>query len=74
MELESVKKYLEDGSESLGVVDAMPSKLIEPLIVTSLRVDLIQPGRIVCSMKIPQRLLVRVSLSFILFVSNININ
>ncbi|RDX72805.1 Acyl-coenzyme A thioesterase 13, partial [Mucuna pruriens] len=55
MGLESVKKYLEEGGES--VVDAMPWRLLEPLIVNGLRVDLIEPGRIVCSMNIPPRLL-----------------
>ncbi|TKY73742.1 Acyl-coenzyme A thioesterase 13 [Spatholobus suberectus] len=54
MELECIKKSLEEGD----VVDGMPSRLLEPLILNGLRVDLIEPGRVVCSMKIPPRLLV----------------
>ncbi|KAJ1386503.1 Thioesterase domain [Sesbania bispinosa] len=58
MDLESLKRYLEKGvEESASMVDGMPSRFLEPLIMNGLRVDLIEPGRIVCSMKIPPRLL-----------------
>ncbi|KAJ7945186.1 acyl-coenzyme A thioesterase 13 [Quillaja saponaria] len=57
MDLESVKKYLEKGGEPASAIDGLPSKFFEPLIMNGLRVDLIQPGRIICSMKIPPRLL-----------------
>lgn len=56
MDLESVKRYLEKGS---SVVDGLPPRFLEPLIMNALNVDLIEPGRVVCSMKIPSRLLVR---------------
>ncbi|KAL2347129.1 hypothetical protein Fmac_001129 [Flemingia macrophylla] len=54
MDLEAVKRYLEKGGVG---VDGLPARFLEPLVMNSLQVDLIEPGRIVCSMKIPQRLL-----------------
>ncbi|XP_014490475.1 acyl-coenzyme A thioesterase 13 [Vigna radiata var. radiata] len=57
MELEAVKRYLEKGVGSSSEVDGLPPRFLEPLIMNSLKVDLIEPGRILCSMKIPQRLL-----------------
>lgn len=58
MELESVKRYLEKGEgETASIVNGLPSRFIEPLVMSSLRVDLIEPSRVVCSMKIPPRLL-----------------
>ncbi|XP_014489580.1 acyl-coenzyme A thioesterase 13-like [Vigna radiata var. radiata] len=57
MELEAVKKYLEKGVGTSSEVDGLPPSFLEPLIMNSLKVDLIEPGRILCSMKIPQRLL-----------------
>ncbi|ESW09832.1 hypothetical protein PHAVU_009G160000 [Phaseolus vulgaris] len=57
MDLEAVKRYLEKGVGTSSEVDGLPPRFLEPLVMNSLKVDLIQPGRIVCSMKIPQRLL-----------------
>ncbi|RDX70741.1 Acyl-coenzyme A thioesterase 13 [Mucuna pruriens] len=57
MDLESVKRYLEKGGVTASVVDELPPRFLEPLILNALRVDLIEPARVVCSMKIPQRLL-----------------
>ncbi|TKY73744.1 Acyl-coenzyme A thioesterase 13 [Spatholobus suberectus] len=57
MDLESVKRYLEKGGETASAVDGLPPRFLEPLIMNALRVDLIEPGRVVCSMKIPPRLL-----------------
>ncbi|CAK8568033.1 unnamed protein product [Lathyrus sativus] len=51
-ELESVKKYLEKGESSTANVE-FPLKFLEPLILDGLRLDLIQPGRVVFSMNIP---------------------
>jgi len=59
MELEAVKRYLEKGVGTSSEVDGLPARFLEPLIMNSLKVDLIESGRIVCSMRIPQRLLVR---------------
>ncbi|KAK7282175.1 hypothetical protein RIF29_10770 [Crotalaria pallida] len=55
MDLESVKKYLEKGSASS--VDGLPPRFLEPLLMGSLSVDQIEHGRVICSMKIPSRLL-----------------
>ncbi|XP_061376126.1 uncharacterized protein LOC133318164 [Gastrolobium bilobum] len=61
MELESVKRYLEKGCQNASTkttpFDGMPSRFLEPLILNGLRVDLIEPGRVLCSMKITPRLL-----------------
>jgi len=55
---ESVKKYLEK-REASTVDDEFPHKFLQYLILRDLRLDLIQPGRVVYSMNIPPRLLVR---------------
>ncbi|KAI4343522.1 hypothetical protein L6164_010861 [Bauhinia variegata] len=57
MSLESAKRFLEKEGQVASLVDGLPSKFFEPLILNGLRVDLIEPGRVVCSMKIPTRLL-----------------
>ncbi|QCE15029.1 hypothetical protein DEO72_LG11g2037 [Vigna unguiculata] len=57
MDLDAVKRYLEKGVGTSSEVDGLPPRFLEPLIMNSLKVDLIEPGRILCSMKIPQRLL-----------------
>ncbi|CAK8568028.1 unnamed protein product [Lathyrus sativus] len=57
MELESVKKFLEKGGETASMVNGFPPKFMGTLIMSSLRVDLIEPGRVICSMIIPPRLL-----------------
>lgn len=67
-DLESVKRYLEKEEASNSKQDdEFPKEFIEPLVFHDLRLDLIQPGRVVFSMKIPPRLLVR-----ILLLSSIN--
>ncbi|RZC17508.1 Acyl-coenzyme A thioesterase 13 isoform D [Glycine soja] len=57
MDLEAVKRYLEKGGETASAVDGLPPRFLEPLIMNALKVDLIETGRVVCSMKIPPRLL-----------------
>lgn len=61
MELESVKKYLEKGGgdddKNKSTMEEMPSKFFERFIMQGLRVDLIEPGRVICSMNVPPRLL-----------------
>lgn len=75
MDLDSVKRYLEkDCNENAMNIDGMPFKFFEPFVMQGLRVDLLEPGRIICSMKVPPRLLVyktmslSVSLSFYFFL------
>ncbi|KAF7840198.1 acyl-coenzyme A thioesterase 13 [Senna tora] len=55
--LESAKRYIETRSQNTSLVDGLPVRFWEPLIMNGLKVDLIEPGRVICSMKIPQRLL-----------------
>ncbi|CAL5368924.1 unnamed protein product [Camellia sinensis] len=58
MDLESVKKYLErDGSRNATTIDEMPSKFFEPFVMQGLSIDLLEPGRLICSMIVPPRLL-----------------
>ncbi|KAI7744839.1 hypothetical protein M8C21_014581 [Ambrosia artemisiifolia] len=59
MDFESVMKYLEKTSSDVSPNDivSMPSGLFEPLIMSGLKLDLIEPGRVICSMKVPPRLL-----------------
>lgn len=69
-ELESiVKKYLENEGEGASTttitVDGLPPLFIEPLIFYGLHLDLMEPGRVVFSMKIPPRLLVYTLISSI---------
>ncbi|KAK3028693.1 hypothetical protein RJ639_038072 [Escallonia herrerae] len=58
MDLESVKRYLEKDEAGNGAtVDSIPYKFFEPFIVQGITVDVVQPGRVVCTMKVPDRLL-----------------
>jgi len=65
-DLESVKRYLEK-REASTVDEEFPPKFLEPFILRGLRLDLIQPGRVVFSMNIPPRLLVRTLFNFFFF-------
>ncbi|KAE8126174.1 hypothetical protein FH972_020917 [Carpinus fangiana] len=61
MELEAVKKYLEKGGDkSVSTIDGLPLRFFERLTMEGLRVDLIEPGRLICSFKVPTRLVVAV--------------
>ncbi|KAI3725391.1 hypothetical protein L1987_65178 [Smallanthus sonchifolius] len=59
MDFESVKDYLEKTSSgaSSNDIDSMPFRFFEPVIMSGLKVDLIERGRVICSMKVPPRLL-----------------
>ncbi|CAH9070257.1 unnamed protein product [Cuscuta europaea] len=59
MDLESIKRFLEgEGGEheSPAVVDSMPLRFIEPLISHGLKIQIVQPDRLLCSFKVPQRM------------------
>lgn len=60
MNFELVKDYLEKSSSkaSSDEIDSMPFKFFEPMIMSGLKVDLIERGRVLCSMIVPSRLLV----------------
>ncbi|KAK8693236.1 hypothetical protein V6N13_070829 [Hibiscus sabdariffa] len=62
MDLETVKKYLEkgageDGNKNASTINGMPSRFFENFIIHGLHVDQIEKGRVLCSMKVPPRLL-----------------
>ncbi|GAB4855793.1 hypothetical protein Ancab_024438 [Ancistrocladus abbreviatus] len=59
MEFEAVRKYLEkEGSENEPTkIHELPFRFFDPFIIHGLRADLIEPGRIVCTFKVPPRLL-----------------
>jgi len=67
-ELESVKRYLEEKREASKLVDEFPQEFFLDLILRGLRLDLIEPGRIVFSMNIPRRLLVRILPALFIFL------
>ncbi|PQQ06455.1 acyl-coenzyme A thioesterase 13 [Prunus yedoensis var. nudiflora] len=52
---ESVKKFLEKEGEMAMTMDG--HKFFESFIMKGIKVDLLEPGRIVCSFKVPPRLL-----------------
>ncbi|KAJ4715108.1 Acyl-coenzyme A thioesterase 13 [Melia azedarach] len=62
MEFESVKKYLEQGGgiedehRAATLMSSLPSRFFENFILQHIHVDLIHPGRLVCSMKLPHQL------------------
>ncbi|KAH9622202.1 hypothetical protein KSS87_018463 [Heliosperma pusillum] len=59
MEFENIKKYLEkQGNEDEATkIDKLPYKLFDPFIIHGLQVNVIEPGRITCTFKVPPRLL-----------------
>lgn len=62
MDLESARRFLEkQGGPYESVVDSLPHRFFEPFVVEGLKVDLIEPGRVLCSLTVPPRLLVNSS-------------
>ena len=65
MNLGSVTRYLEGevidegGKDKESQVAKLPSRFIERFVLKGIKVDLIEPGRIVCSMKVQPHLLVK---------------
>ncbi|XP_042444648.1 acyl-coenzyme A thioesterase 13-like [Zingiber officinale] len=60
MALESAKRSLEEAAvETLPTpaLDALPSKFYDAFLLRGLRIDLVEPGRLLCSLIIPARLL-----------------
>lgn len=54
----------DDDRKLASAMDDLPFRFYQFFVMTALRIDLIQPGRILCSLKVPDRLLVCFSLSF----------
>jgi hypothetical protein len=68
MELEAVKRYLEKGgNKNASTIDGLPLRFFERFTMQGLRLDLIEPGRLICSFKVPSRLLVGFFFFFFLF-------
>ncbi|KAL3597186.1 hypothetical protein D5086_008823 [Populus alba] len=61
MDLESVRRYIEKGGheddKKASKIEEMPLRFFEKFVMEGLHIDLIEPGRVVCSMKVPPRLL-----------------
>ncbi|XP_008805875.1 acyl-coenzyme A thioesterase 13-like isoform X1 [Phoenix dactylifera] len=60
MDFEAVKRSLEAAAEEIlpsPSLDALPSKFYDAFVLHGLRVDLLEPGRLLCSMTVPPRLL-----------------
>ncbi|KAJ6926977.1 hypothetical protein NC651_011157 [Populus alba x Populus x berolinensis] len=61
MDLESVRRYIEKGGHEddkrASKIEEMPLRFFERFVLEGLHIDLIEPGRVVCSMKVPPRLL-----------------
>ncbi|CAN0865114.1 Acyl-coenzyme A thioesterase 13 [Linum grandiflorum] len=66
MDLESVRRFLEKGSsitkddgedKNRSAIEAIPYRFFERFIMQGLHVDLVETGRVICSMKVPPRLL-----------------
>lgn len=57
--LETVKRYLEKGEDgkNRSIIEGMPLRFFERFVMQGIHVDLIEPGRLLCSMKVPPRLL-----------------
>lgn len=57
MDIESVKKFLEkEGGNYESTVDSMPSRFLEAFVSYGIKVDLVEPGRILYSFQVPPRL------------------
>ncbi|CAA3002756.1 acyl-coenzyme A thioesterase 13 [Olea europaea subsp. europaea] len=58
MDLEHVKRFVEkEGGNYESTVDSMPPNFIEPMVMQGLKIHHIEPGRILCSLTVPDRLL-----------------
>lgn len=61
MDLEKVKKSLEAAAEEIAptqTLESLPSKFYDAFILQGLRIDRVEPGRLLCSLTVPPRLLV----------------
>ncbi|KAF9608492.1 hypothetical protein IFM89_009858 [Coptis chinensis] len=62
MDFDAVKRFLEgkqEGGEdkNSALINGLPPKFFDPFIMQGVQVDVMEPGRVVCSMKVPPRLL-----------------
>ncbi|KAI4326185.1 hypothetical protein MLD38_031523 [Melastoma candidum] len=57
MDEDAVKRYLERGSSSAGPASTNTPEFFESFIMNGLRVLSVEPGRVLCSLSVPDRLL-----------------
>uniref|UniRef100_A0A1D1YL77 Acyl-coenzyme A thioesterase 13 n=1 Tax=Anthurium amnicola TaxID=1678845 RepID=A0A1D1YL77_9ARAE len=60
MDLQAVKVSLEKAGEDIlptATLQSLPSKIYDALIIQGIRLDHVEPGRVICSMRVPPRLL-----------------
>ncbi|XP_062012427.1 uncharacterized protein LOC133728978 [Rosa rugosa] len=57
IDMQSARRYLEKEGETAASMDTLPEKFFEPFIMKGIQVDRIERGTIVCSFKVPPRLL-----------------
>ncbi|ONK56446.1 uncharacterized protein A4U43_C10F8800 [Asparagus officinalis] len=60
MNLEKVKKSLESAGEEIAstqTLESLPSKFYDSFILQGLRIDRIEPNRLLCTLTVPPRLL-----------------
>lgn len=61
MDLRALKDFVENAGEDLvrkANLDDLPEKFYDAFITSGVRIDSIEPGRVICSMKVPPRLVV----------------
>lgn len=59
-DLKAVRDSLEKAAEvvvSPATLDALPSKFYDLFVIKGLQIDAVEPGRLLCSMTVPRRLL-----------------
>ncbi|KAL6201605.1 hypothetical protein ACLB2K_025318 [Fragaria x ananassa] len=57
IDMGAARRYLEKEGETAASMDSLPDKFFEPFIMKGIKVDRIERGTIVCSFKVPPRLL-----------------
>ncbi|KAM5587284.1 hypothetical protein ABKV19_005951 [Rosa sericea] len=57
IDMQSARRYLEKEGKTAASMDTLPEKFFEPFIMKGIQVDRIERGTIVCSFKVPPRLL-----------------
>ncbi|XP_050369490.1 uncharacterized protein LOC126787647 [Argentina anserina] len=57
IDMDAARRYLEKEGETAASMDTLPDKFFEPFIMKGIQVDRIERGTIVCTFKVPPRLL-----------------
>ena len=62
MDRDALKEYIEKAGQDIVskvTLDDLPEKFYDALIISGVQIEKIEPGRVLCSMKIPLRLVVK---------------